>query len=313
MSMSATAHVPGGAVTPPVWSPTASYRTRLRDADPADAYRVYLDERPNFSTLPAFYIDVADILAEKGLRPLALRVLSNLAEIDLENRHTLRSLAARLSQEGEAKLALAIYKRIAHLSPEEPQSFRDLGLAFAAAGETQRGIDSLYEVITRPWHARFPGIELIALTDLHSIVARSKTPLDLSRIDPRLVRNMPLDLRVVLTWDADNTNLDLLVTDPNGHTMNPGSSLSYQGGRMSSNFVQGYGPEEYGLRTAKPGTYRVVTRFANQTRQTTNAGPVYAHVHVYSKFGTPEQTVRTHNVLLNRVGASAVVTEIAIP
>jgi hypothetical protein len=68
----------------------------------------------------------------------------------------------------------------------------------------------------KPWNARFPDIELIALAELNAIVATAGAPLDTSCLDPRLVRNLPLDLRVVLTWDADNTDIDLWVTDPNG-------------------------------------------------------------------------------------------------
>ncbi|HYC45427.1 MAG TPA: VIT domain-containing protein [Burkholderiales bacterium] len=296
-----------------VWRANAPYRARLREADAAEVYRLYLAERESYHAVPAFYIDVADILLSKGLRALALRVLSNLAEIDLEDRHALRSLAARLTQLDEAPLAVAIYRRVARLAPDEPQSLRDLGLALAALGEAQQAIDALYEVVTRQWHARFPEIELIALADLNAIVATSSTGLDLSRIDPRLLRNMPVDLRIVLTWDADNTNLDLLVTDPNGHTLMPGSGVSYQGGRLSRNLMQGYGPEEYAVREAKPGTYRVVARYSGQTRQTVGAAPVYAHVHVYTKFASGAQTVRTHNVQFDRPYTSSTVTEVTIP
>jgi hypothetical protein len=38
-----------------------------------------------------FFIDAADLLYAKGQPELALRVLSNLAELDLENRQTLRT------------------------------------------------------------------------------------------------------------------------------------------------------------------------------------------------------------------------------
>lgn len=44
---------------------------------------------------------------------------------------------------------------------------------------------------------------------------------------------MPLDLRVVLTWYADNTDIDLWVTDPKGEKAFYGHQLTYQGGRMS--------------------------------------------------------------------------------
>ena len=51
--------------------------------------------------------------------------------------------------------------------------------------------------------------------------------------DARLMRNLPLDLRTVLGWDADNTDIDLWVVDPHGERAFYGHPLTQQGGRMS--------------------------------------------------------------------------------
>src|SRR5262249_33101749 len=197
---------------------------------------------------------------------VALPVLSNLAEMDLENRHILRVLGQRLLQADQARLAIPVFRKVAELSPEEPQSWRDLGLAYAADKQYQKAIDSLYEVVIRAWHGRFPEVELIALADLNTIVATAGESLDTSRIDPRFLKNLALDLRVVLTWDADNTDIDLWVTDPNGEKAFYGNRLSYQGGRMSLDFTGGYGPEEFSLKRAKPGKYRVEAQYFGDRR-----------------------------------------------
>ena len=68
---------------------------------------------------------------------------------------------------------------------------------------------------------------------------------------------MPLDLRVVLSWDSDNSDMDLWVTDPNGEKCYYSNNLTYQGGLISDDFTGGYGPEEFVLRDAKPGKYKV--------------------------------------------------------
>ena len=210
---------------------------------------------------------MADLLLTKGEKALALRVLSNLAEMDLENRHVLRILGYRLMQAGEPLAAIPVFRRVRELSPDEPQSYRDLGLAYAAAGQAQRAVDALTEVVTRPWHGRFPEVELIALAELNAIVAQSTQKLDLARLDPRLVRNLPLDVRAVLAWDADNTDIDLHVTDPNGEEAYYDNRLTYQGGRMSADFTGGYGPEEFSLKSAKPGKYRIEAQFYGHRQQ----------------------------------------------
>jgi Ca-activated chloride channel homolog len=270
------------------WEPNAPYADRLKRASSADLYRVYLDEAPGYLASTAFYLDAADILFERGLNDLGVRVLSNLAEMDLENRHILRILGYRLMQANRASLAIPVFKRVLELSPEEPQSYRDLGLAYAADKQAQKAIDSLYDVVTRPWHGRFPEVELIALAELNSIVATTNAKLDTSRIDTRLIKNLPLDLRAVLTWDADNTDIDLWVTDPNGEKASYQNRMTYQGGRMSLDFTGGYGPEEFSLKVAKPGKYRVQAQYFGDRRQNVT-GATTLQMRLTTDFGTKQQ------------------------
>lgn len=266
----------------------APYMKRLGATPTAQLYRVYLDERPGQANSTAFFLDVAELLYERGLPDLALRVLSNLAEMDLENRQVLRILAQRLLQASQPRLAIPLLRKVLVLAPHEPQSHRDLGLALAADGQTQAAVDQLSEVLLRPW-PRFPEVELIALAELNAIVATQGRGVDTSRIDPRLLRNLPLDLRAVLTWDTDNTDVDLWVTDPNGEQAYYGNALTYQGGRMSRDATGGYGPEEYSLRRAKPGLYRVEAKFYGQRQQIVSAFTTVQLV-LSTHFGTPRQT-----------------------
>ncbi len=248
------------------WQPDAAYAQRLRAANDAERYAVYLDELPGHRNSTAFFLDAADVFFDKGQTDLALRVLSNLAEIDLESRHVLRILAYRLLQAGQTQQALPLLQRVRELAPEEPQSWRDLGLALAADGQGQAALDALWETAARPWDGRFTDIDLTALAELNALIAR--TPgLDSGRIDPRLLRNLPLDLRAVLAWDADNTDIDLWVIDPNGEKTYYGHPLSYQGGKLSRDFTAGYGPETYSLKTAKPGRYEIRAQFYGHRQQ----------------------------------------------
>ena len=247
------------------WAPDSAYARRLRAAPPRQLYALYLSERAQHADSSAFYLDVADLLLASGQRDLALRVLSNLAEMQLENRHILRVLGYRLLQAKAPALAVPVFGDVLALGEEEPQSFRDLGLALEAAGEYQAAAEALYEVMTRPWDGRFDGISLIALDELTTLIARERV--DAAFIDPRLRRAMPLDLRVVLSWDSDNSDMDLWVTDPNGERAYYGNRLTYQGGQMSQDFTGGYGPEQFSLRDAKPGKYTVEANFFGSREQ----------------------------------------------
>jgi tetratricopeptide (TPR) repeat protein len=276
----------------------------MRAAQAKDAYRVYLDEKPGYAASTAFFLDAADLLFEKSQPELALRVLSNLAEMDLENRQILRILGYRLLQAGQPAAAIAIFRKVLELAPEEPQSWRDLGLALAANRQHQQAAETLYEVAARPWDGRFPEIELITLADLNAIVAMGGGELDLARMDARLLRNLPLDLRAVLTWDADNTDIDLWVTDPNGERCYYGHRFTRQGGRMSQDFTGGYGPEEFSLRRALPGRYKVEAQFYGH-RQQIVAGATTLQVRLTTRFGTPAAEEKL--ITLRLAGQSEVV------
>ncbi|MGN7767343.1 VIT domain-containing protein [Stenotrophomonas sp. 22692] len=270
------------------WQPDSTIARRLRQGPASQLYDRYLAERDAHADSSAFFLDVADLLLAQGQRDLALRVLSNLAEMDLDNRHLLRVLGYRLMQADAPALAVPVFEQVLAMGQEEPQSFRDLGLALAAAGKPQQALAPLYQVVVRPWDSRFDGIALIALDDLTNLVARSTPRLDTTGIDPRLLQAMPLDLRVVLSWDADNSDMDLWVTDPNGERAYYGNRLTYQGGQMSQDFTGGYGPEQFSLRNAKPGKYKVEANYFG-SRQQLVTGATTLMLRLTTHWGTAKQ------------------------
>lgn len=294
------------------WTPNERYLDRMKRASPAEAYAVYLDEKPDYANSTAFYLDVADLLLDKGARDLALRVLSNLAEMDLENRHILRILGYRLLQAGAPELAVPVFEQVLRLGEEEPQSWRDLGLAYAAIGRMQEAVDTLYEVAVRPWDLRFSEVELITLADMNAVIAAHRGKVDTGRIDARLLKPMPLDLRVVLTWDADNSDMDLWVTDPDGERCMYSNRFTYQGGRLSRDATGGYGPEEFSLRDAKPGRYKVELNFYGH-RQQIVASATTLQVKLVTGFGTARAQEKMVTLRLRRQGDQVFVGEFEVP
>ena len=270
------------------WTSDAPYISRMKETSAELIYRIYLDERPDYENSPAFYLDAASQLEAKGQSELAQRVLSNLAEINLENRQILRVLGYRLMQTGSPEFAVVIFKKVLEIGEEEPQSYRDLGLAYEAVGEYQKAVDSLYSVVEKSFARNFPGIEVIALTEMNRIISVAATKIDTKHIDSRLLGNMPLDLRVILVWDSDATDIDLHVTDPNGEEAYYQHQLTYQGGRMSPDNTAGYGPEEFSLKNAKPGKYSVYVDFYGHTQQAVSESTTI-QLDFFTKYGTVEQ------------------------
>lgn len=291
------------------WSPDVPYLKTMRAASKEGkaAYAVYLKEREKYGTSPAFYLDCAEFFLSQKETTLALRVLTNIAELRLEDPQLLRILAHRLAQIGKRDMAIGIFEKVLALRVEEPQSYRDLALVLADRAEDEpdssravtdynRSLKLLNTVVSKQWD-RFDGIEEIALMEAGRIIDRARRlPAGGSGrltipFDPRLVRNLPCDVRILLSWNTDQTDMDLWVTEPGGEQCDYGHNRTASGGHMSRDFTQGYGPEEYCLRRAPSGRYTIRANYFGSSQQQLTGGTT-VQATVITDWGRPTEKRR---------------------
>jgi tetratricopeptide (TPR) repeat protein len=296
------------SITIKPWDPQTPYLTAIKNARPADAYNVYLEQRRQYGTSPSFYLDCADFFLSTKQRETGLRVLTNIAELELESVPLLRIVAHRLTQIGELDLAIDLFEKILAMRPEEPQSFRDLALVLAERAELGmkeagplservsldliRSMDCLNKVVLGTWDGRFPEIEVIALMEFNRLIAKIRSDQrtrDLPiKLDQRLIKLLDLDVRISLTWDADATDIDLWVTEPSGEKCYYEHTLTTIGGAISKDFTQGYGPEEYSLRRAMAGQYAIQANFFGSGQQKLT-GPTTIQATIFTDYGRPTE------------------------
>ncbi len=273
------------------WEPDAEYLKTLKKVVPGELYKTYLELKKDHGQTPSFYMDVSDLFIEKGMKDQALRILSNIAELELENHELLRILAHRLEQLGYYNEAIVIYREVLRIRGEEPQSYRDLGLCLEKAGKYQEAVDQLFQVVDRTWDSRFPGIESIALVEINRIVSLHKGAVNTGKIDPELLKDMPLDVRIILNWDTDNCDMDLWVTDPRGEKCFYSNKNTRIGGRMSNDFTGGYGPEMFTIKKAIKGEYVVQVNYYGSRSQKA-AGPTTIQMQLVTNYGRPNEKVQ---------------------
>ncbi|MCR5219048.1 VIT domain-containing protein [Treponema sp.] len=92
------------------WSPDEKYLTELKKTKTENMYKKYLELKKEHSSSPAFYMSVSDYFASEGLQEESMRILSNLAELNLENTDILRALAYKLMEREEYKTALPVFE-----------------------------------------------------------------------------------------------------------------------------------------------------------------------------------------------------------
>lgn len=281
------------------WNPDTPYIRALKGVKPANRFDEYMRQKKRFGTSPGFYLDCSDFFYSVKNRTLGLQVLSNIAELDIENHQLLRVLAHRLNQLDYLELSAMIFQRVLEIRPEEPQSYRDLALVLGRLKKYRRAVKLLYHVITSKWN-RFADIEVIVLMELNQLIARAKAAgIKKFDVDPRLVKLLDVDVRILLTWDADNTDMDLWVIDPRGEKSFYGHKLSKIGGLMSKDFTRGYGPEEYVLKRAIRGIYKIKTKYYGSSSQKL-LGPVTLQVEIFTNYGRKNQKRKSITLRLKK-------------
>jgi Ca-activated chloride channel family protein len=116
-------------------------------------------------------------------------------------------------------------------------------------------------------------------------------------MDKRLRGLLDLDLRIVMSWDADLTDIDNWVIEPTGEKADYTNQLTAIGGSVSRDFTQGYGPEEYTLRSLVPGTYRIQANYYG-SQQRKLIGSVTLRVVVFTNYGRADEERRELTVRL---------------
>lgn len=304
----------GAVVTLKPWSSDSEYLSILKKTAIEKMYEKYLELKKENENSPSFYMEVSDYFAEEGLKEDALRIISNLAEINLENTDVLRALGYKLSDQGDFKNAGIIFEKLVLLRPEVPQFLRDGALAFEKAGEYQKAVDYLWKIAKKNWDQRYMEIQQTALNDMNRIIAfckNNKIALDTNGIDPKLMQNFDVDLRIVLTWNTDDCDVDLWVTDPSGEKCYYGHKQTLNGGRMSRDFTQGYGPEEFAIKKAPSGKYKIEANYFGN-RQQKILQPVTVQAEVYTNFGRPDQKYQIMTLQLKDIKQTFFIGEVEI-
>ena len=289
---------PQASIVLNAYDPDTPYLKVMEYTDPAKAIETYHKLKKEYGQTPSFYVDVADYFFKRGDLAQAVLVVSNLAELSLEDAQLLRVLGYKLSSYKAYKEAIEVFRKVVAIREEEPQSYRDLGLALAEDKQYQEAVETLYKVVKNAWDERFGDVQLVTMNDINSLVARHKG-IKTNFMDKRLLKSEPVDIRVVLSWDTDNCDMDLWVTDPTDEKCFFDNKLTYLGGKISKDVTQGYGPEEFMLKKAPKGSYKIEADYFG-TRSQKQLMPVTLRITFYTHFGTDkeqkqETTVRVTN------------------
>jgi hypothetical protein len=287
------------------WDPNRPYLAALKAVTPETFPTVFAAQEKRYGAVPAFYLDVAEFRFRQGKPEEAAALALDALELPSADTTTLTIVADRLMRYGDETRGIWLYERVLYLDNDRPQPRRLLALALidraehaakrgapveAQRADYRRALALLNEVVTRTWDQAFTGIEAVALMEANRILPRlEKLGVKDIPLDPRLQALLDVDVRIVLDWYVDATDMDLWVDEPSGERAIYNNPRTRIGGRLSHDMTQGFGPEEYLLRHAPAGSYTVRVNIY-RTDQLNPNGPITVRAHLFRGYGRSDES-----------------------
>ncbi len=249
----------------------------------------------------------------------AVRALSSIIEEYPGRSDALRLVGYRLLDLEQPEQAVRLFAQVLTQRPFEAHSYRDLALSLQKSGHF--GLAALqYEIILAgTWHNRFgPALKTVATEEysqmLRETLARHKLAPEVSAFFKQRARELdpnpqPSDLRVTISWNTDATDIDLWVIEPDGTKCFYSHPSTKNGGELSTDQTQGYGPERYRVQKASLGEYRILVNYFAANNNLLS-GETNVQIVVTRYAGTPQEQVERHTVVLKKTGETVEVTRV---
>ncbi len=241
---------------------------------------------------------IGDLDSELGNKAEARRAYSAVVELLPKDANAQRALASVLVQAGD--LAGAYDRLIAaqELSKTDTRLAFELADVAARLGrddEAKQRFTAIVNDTATPAEVRFPAQQRLAQLD-HQLarVALATGHADVAAaLDKEIAAlNIPggtvNDIKVYLTWDTDQSDVDLWVTNPAGERVYYEHKQGRFGESLFHDVTTGYGPESFTAPTAHAGDYLVQVNYFGAGRS--NFSEARGEVVVVLDEGRPTET-----------------------
>jgi tetratricopeptide (TPR) repeat protein len=309
------------------FSPAGSYRALLAQL-PASAFAVpsaplatkLRDRRelpaPLLAMLAKHELDYDVVSADatgrraRGSAADALKSLSSLVEQSPGDAVLARDVGYSAMELGLRAQAYHLFRRVAEARPHEPQTYRAMAQALAAMDRPELAMAYFEIPLAGQWEARFGDLRTIVVLDYLRFLrgalrgqlaepVRSYAQARLAAL-AKEARVDRADVVVTITWNTDNTDVDLHVIEPSGEECFYRHPRTRSGGELTQDVTQGYGPEMYVLRRAPAGTYNIFAHYFASDRNRASAR-TKVHVTIFENWGMPDERV-TERVIALELG-----------
>ena len=280
-----------------------------------------------------FYQDVGDYFFELNLHRYAMRILSNLTEIKINNTIFWQIYAKHLMDAGMLDEAIEIAHKIVNLRPYDNISYHNLAIAYEKRGKTNMNAGDIenalkyyyktafsikdwgddkyskfhYALDSMSGHANEIAEAVIVIEEFSVLADWSRhqnwpnnAPV-IPKIDETFDKLLDTDLRVVIRRAYDTPYDRLGVVEPTTEEVSSeyGNIYSAIGGFQPASWNNG--TEEYLLKSAPKGKYSIYTGFYGAGYSCLDSSfSLAVKATIYKNWGRPNQSEKTINYHLGK-------------
>ncbi|HWO22090.1 MAG TPA: DUF2135 domain-containing protein [Kofleriaceae bacterium] len=219
----------------------------------------------------------------------ALKALSSLVEEHPGDAVLARDVGYSAMDLGLRPQAYHLFRRVAELRPYEPQTYRAMAQALAALGNADLALAYFEIPLLGEWDGRFGDLRKIVELDYLRFLRKIASGAAATRVPEyararlaQITRDVGLrqaDVLVTITWNTDNSDVDLHVIEPTGEECSYKNRRTRIGGQLTQDVTRGYGPEMYVLPRAPEGRYSIRAHYYARDRNRASARTkVYATI-----------------------------------
>ena len=243
------------------------YLQELKQASVKNLAARYEELREEYGREAAFYFDAAQVFYKAGLEKDALNILYTASAVTNGNVQVLEAIAYFLESWKQYDEAIRVYTSLLNGNPKELLYYRGLALVYYQKRDYTNAVKQYYTGIIlnggeyEPYYKEYKAM---LLQEMNAVIAAHRDSTDVTGINPQLIRPLHYDLRI--TIDCNNRNLggNISITEPGGKTAAYYGEQKAEGqltGKYYRSVFYNNGTEEYQLKRAKPGKYRVNVSF----------------------------------------------------
>jgi tetratricopeptide (TPR) repeat protein len=258
----------------------------------------------------------------------ALKMLSTIIERNPGNGNLIRDVAFSAMRLGLSQHAYYLFKKVVEKIPNEPHAYHALAQILSDMGYNDLAM-LYYEIAyTTNWDGRFGDTKNIVGLDylrfLRSI-NNSKSKIFSKEFASNRLNSLEtlfnnknnrfnldkINVMVSITWNTNNSDIDLHVMEPSKEDCFYSNQNTKNGGCLTYDVTQGYGPEMYISPASLNGIYKVsVHYYSDVINRASTRSQVY--IVIYENWGKKNEKVSRKVVSLKDRQESQEISKIQI-